>query len=466
TPNPPLGFFALLSPLSPSSSLSLTSLAAGLTVDLSLALRLKVVALCFRRCSVTVAALSRSVASESVEFEPIPIGSCSKENQSIYQQLFKLRRFSKALPYGVTHASKALEPATLVPLQLLKSSGTKCIMVGDPKQLSATVLSNVASKYLYECSMFERLQRAGHPVIMLTKQRTTLLGFSKSCASVLTLTFFYSVSFLLFFLFLEAPHVAKILRCLYCWCCKDSNGGSTWQPIISISNTTRLNCYQLGSIVAATMLAVHCRSKVEVSGGRGKPSRIVDKDEGLGKVPPVELFPNCLVQQKVLHPFRKQGNRLVELFCLQNLQKREDRPLTSFEGTCSTHGAIRNDFTDLTSPHTWYPQARRKHRRIILHVGPTNSGKTHQALSQVILVFQVFQFSSAFMIGGRKLITNAHCVEHDTQVKVKRRGDDTKYVAKVLARGVDCDIALLSVESDELWRDVEPLRLGRLSHLQ
>ncbi|QHO39222.1 Protease Do-like 2 [Arachis hypogaea] len=51
-------------------------------------------------------------------------------------------------------------------------------------------------------------------------------------------------------------------------------------------------------------------------------------------------------------------------------------------------------------------------------------------------------------------------------VKVKRRGDDTKYMAKVLARGVDCDIALLSVESDEFWRDVEPLRLGRLLHLQ
>ncbi|RYR27054.1 RNA polymerase II C-terminal domain phosphatase-like 3 isoform X1 [Arachis ipaensis] len=58
----------------------------------------------------------------------------------------------------------------------------------------------------------------------------------------------------------------------------------------------------------------------------------------------------------------------------------------SFEGTCSTHGAIRNDFTDLTSPHTWYPQARRKHRRIILHVGPTNSDKTHQALKQTIFL--------------------------------------------------------------------------------
>ncbi|KAI9084552.1 hypothetical protein K1719_033540 [Acacia pycnantha] len=70
----------------------------------------------------------------------------------------------------VDEAAQALEPATLIPLQLLKSSGTKCIMVGDPKQLPATVLSNVASKFLYECSMFERLQRAGHPVIMLNEQ--------------------------------------------------------------------------------------------------------------------------------------------------------------------------------------------------------------------------------------------------------------------------------------------------------
>ncbi|KNA12643.1 hypothetical protein SOVF_124150 isoform A [Spinacia oleracea] len=73
---------------------------------------------------------------------------------------------------------------------------------------------------------------------------------------------------------------------------------------------------------------------------------------------------------------------------------------------------------------------------------------------------------SAFMIGDGKLLTNAHCVEHYTQVKVKRRGDDTKYVAKVLARGVDCDIALLSVENEKFWKGAEPLRLGRLPHLQ
>ncbi|CAH9081278.1 unnamed protein product [Cuscuta europaea] len=73
---------------------------------------------------------------------------------------------------------------------------------------------------------------------------------------------------------------------------------------------------------------------------------------------------------------------------------------------------------------------------------------------------------SAFMIGDGKLLTNAHCIEHDTQVKVKRRGDDTKYVAKVLARGVECDIALLSVESKEFWKGAEPLFFGHLPRLQ
>ncbi|KAL6500387.1 Protease Do-like 2, chloroplastic [Orobanche hederae] len=84
---------------------------------------------------------------------------------------------------------------------------------------------------------------------------------------------------------------------------------------------------------------------------------------------------------------------------------------------------------------------------------------------------------SAFMIGDGKLLTNAHCVEHNTQcdkprqgkgshVKVKRRGDDTKYVATVLARGVECDIALLSVDSKEFWQGTEPLHFGRLPNLQ
>ncbi|CAI0455864.1 unnamed protein product [Linum tenue] len=38
---------------------------------------------------------------------------------------------------------------------------------------------------------------------------------------------------------------------------------------------------------------------------------------------------------------------------------------------------------------------------------------------------------SGFIIGGRRVLTNAHSVEHHTQVKLKKRGSDTKYLATV-----------------------------------
>lgn len=35
---------------------------------------------------------------------------------------------------------------------------------------------------------------------------------------------------------------------------------------------------------------------------------------------------------------------------------------------------------DLRKPHLWYPMARALKRRLIYHMGPTNSGKTYNAL--------------------------------------------------------------------------------------
>ncbi len=35
---------------------------------------------------------------------------------------------------------------------------------------------------------------------------------------------------------------------------------------------------------------------------------------------------------------------------------------------------------DLRNPHQWFPVARALQRRIIYHAGPTNSGKTYNAL--------------------------------------------------------------------------------------
>lgn len=74
--------------------------------------------------------------------------------------------------------------------------------------------------------------------------------------------------------------------------------------------------------------------------------------------------------------------------------------------------------------------------------------------------------SSGFIIGGRRVLTNAHSVEHHTQVKVKKRGSDTKYLATVLAIGTECDIAMLTVNDDEFWEGISPLEFGDLPALQ
>ncbi|CAL4919027.1 unnamed protein product [Urochloa decumbens] len=47
------------------------------------------------------------------------------------------------------------------------------------------------------------------------------------------------------------------------------------------------------------------------------------------------------------------------------------------------HNSGKFDLTDLTHPHMWYPKAREKKRNVYLHVGPTNSGKTYNALKRL-----------------------------------------------------------------------------------
>ncbi|KAL0045065.1 hypothetical protein WJX82_006977 [Trebouxia sp. C0006] len=69
----------------------------------------------------------------------------------------------------IDEAAQALEPAALVPLQLLAPGG-HVVLVGDPKQLPPTVLSRAAEASNLAQSLFERLQQAGYPVTMLSEQ--------------------------------------------------------------------------------------------------------------------------------------------------------------------------------------------------------------------------------------------------------------------------------------------------------
>jgi S1-C subfamily serine protease len=66
----------------------------------------------------------------------------------------------------------------------------------------------------------------------------------------------------------------------------------------------------------------------------------------------------------------------------------------------------------------------------------------------------------------RWILTNAHSVDHHVQVKVKRRGDDRKFLARVLSLGTDCDLALLTVDEEAFWRGIVPCAFGTLPRLQ
>ncbi len=71
-------------------------------------------------------------------------------------------------PYVIIdEAAQTTEPSTLIPL---RCGCRQLVLVGDPRQLPATVLSSYAQANGLGRSLFERLERAEHEVVMLTIQ--------------------------------------------------------------------------------------------------------------------------------------------------------------------------------------------------------------------------------------------------------------------------------------------------------
>jgi senataxin len=67
----------------------------------------------------------------------------------------------------IDEAAQASEVAVLPPLSL---GAARCVLVGDPQQLPATVISKAAGTLMYSRSLFERFQQAGCPTILLSVQ--------------------------------------------------------------------------------------------------------------------------------------------------------------------------------------------------------------------------------------------------------------------------------------------------------
>lgn len=73
---------------------------------------------------------------------------------------------------------------------------------------------------------------------------------------------------------------------------------------------------------------------------------------------------------------------------------------------------------------------------------------------------------TAFCIGEKTLLTNAHVVSNAKELRVKRADRAKWYQARVLHKGDDCDLAVLTVDDDEIWTDMQPLEIGESPAIQ
>ncbi|KAI5072004.1 hypothetical protein GOP47_0012110 [Adiantum capillus-veneris] len=82
------------------------------------------------------------------------------------------RRLFNHLTHGfdmvvIDEAAQASEAAVLPPLSL---GAARCVLIGDPQQLPATVISRAANTLQYSRSLFERFQQGGCPAMLLSVQ--------------------------------------------------------------------------------------------------------------------------------------------------------------------------------------------------------------------------------------------------------------------------------------------------------
>ncbi|PFH32026.1 serine protease [Besnoitia besnoiti] len=74
---------------------------------------------------------------------------------------------------------------------------------------------------------------------------------------------------------------------------------------------------------------------------------------------------------------------------------------------------------------------------------------------------------SGFILKDRLIMTNAHCVSWNNRLQVRKHGSPSKYVARIVAVGHECDLALITVDDEAFWQaDLAELELGDVPALQ
>lgn len=73
---------------------------------------------------------------------------------------------------------------------------------------------------------------------------------------------------------------------------------------------------------------------------------------------------------------------------------------------------------------------------------------------------------AGFVVTGKRIMTNAHVVSNARFLTVFKEGDPNPYIAKVLHIAHDCDLALLSIDNPEFFKDTLPLDLGGIPEIE
>lgn len=68
---------------------------------------------------------------------------------------------------------------------------------------------------------------------------------------------------------------------------------------------------------------------------------------------------------------------------------------------------------------------------------------------------------SGFIIGKKRILTNAHVVSDARFIEVQREGQSHRYPAEVAFIGHDCDLAALTVSDPEFFAEAAPMELGK-----
>ena len=73
---------------------------------------------------------------------------------------------------------------------------------------------------------------------------------------------------------------------------------------------------------------------------------------------------------------------------------------------------------------------------------------------------------SGTIIAGKRILTNAHVVADHTFIQVRKAGDAKRYTAEVEVVAHKCDLAILKVNDDAFFENVDPIQIGDLPRVR